>query len=358
MSKRNTFEQTQEYAREKGVFEQMSDFDWQIARSDPAAAMRIIDYKQQYGASSDPEERRRLNQAANRERMRFGASGGTWGNGYYEVPGFYARREEPDAYGEAVNRLFAERQAAGGFSYDSAPRYRSRYGAEADELAGQIRSYRDFEYDPEQDPLYSAYRKQAAREGERSVRDTLASYAAMTGGRPSTAAVSAATQAGNYYSAQLADRLPELYKLAYGRYKDDYERLRSALGAMQSMEKSDYARYLDELKQYNSDRDLAYKGWREDYGRLTDSLDTAQALRDAERKDYWERERFDRQSYIDGSASAQKHLARLLDEWKQSDSASDEIAGLFGVVRGAPYPYREPEAEEYAAPSAAAKGRR
>ena len=356
MSRTNSFEQAQEYAREKGVFEQMSDFDWQIARSDPAAAMRIIDYKQQYGASSDPEERRRLNQAANRERMRFGASGGTWGSGYYEVPGVYARREEPDAYGEAASRLFAEQRGFGGFSYGDAPQYRSRYGAEADELAARLKNYRDFEYDPEHDPLYSAYRKQAAREGERSVRDTLASYAAMTGGLPSTAAVTAATQAGNYYSSRLADKLPELYKLAYGMYKDDYERLRSALGAMESMEKSDYARYLDELKQYNADRELAYKGWREDYDRLADSLDTARALREAERKNYWERERFDRQSHADASTAAQKHLARLLEEWKQSDSASDEIAGLFGVARGAPYPYREPD--EDAAPLSAAKTRK
>lgn len=84
-----------------------------------------------------------------------------------------------------------------------------------------------FNYSPETDQLYSAYRKQYLREGDRQTRDVLASYANMTGGRPSTAAVSAAQQAGNYYNSQLADKIPELYQIYYNKYRQELEDTRA-----------------------------------------------------------------------------------------------------------------------------------
>lgn len=69
-----------------------------------------------------------------------------------------------------------------------------------------------FDYDPEQDPRMAAYRKTYLREAERAREDAMAKAAAMTGGVPSSYAVGAADQAGNYFVSQLTDKIPELYK--------------------------------------------------------------------------------------------------------------------------------------------------
>lgn len=79
-----------------------------------------------------------------------------------------------------------------------------------------------FSYDASQDPSYSALKKSYLREGERAREDTMAQASAMTGGVPSSYAVTAASQAGDYYNTQLADAIPTLEQNAYQRYLNEY----------------------------------------------------------------------------------------------------------------------------------------
>lgn len=80
-----------------------------------------------------------------------------------------------------------------------------------------------FVYDPEQDPVWSAYKKQYTREGERASANAMAQAAAMSGGRPSSYAVTAGQQAGNYYAGQMSDIIPELAQDAYTRYLNEQD---------------------------------------------------------------------------------------------------------------------------------------
>lgn len=89
-----------------------------------------------------------------------------------------------------------------------------------------------WEYDPGKDPAMQAYRKQYLREADRGTRDTMAAAASMTGGVPSTAAVQAGQQAGNYYRAQLADKVPELMQADYNRYMQGREADRADLSLL------------------------------------------------------------------------------------------------------------------------------
>ena len=118
-----------------------------------------------------------------------------------------------------------------------------------------------FSYDPETDPLYAAYRKQYLREGDRQTRDTLASYAGMTGGVPSTAAVSAAQQAGNYYNAQLTDKIPELYQMYYNQYRQELADQQSAQSAQASAYDDEWQRQyeLAQLAAKYGDTSLLYE---------------------------------------------------------------------------------------------------
>ena len=76
-------------------------------------------------------------------------------------------------------------------------------------------------YDATSDPAYSALKKSILRESDRSVEDTMGAYAGMTGGIPSTAAVTAAQETANYFRGQLADRQVELGEQDYNRWLNE-----------------------------------------------------------------------------------------------------------------------------------------
>lgn len=153
------------------------------------------------------------------------------------------------------------------FTYESAPTYTSKYQDQIDELLGEIMNRPDFSYDPETDPRYQAFRKEYQREGQRATADTMGQYAAMTGGMPSTAATVAAQQAGDYYAAQMADRIPELYQLAYSMYQDEGDNMRLNMDMLTALEQGDYNKYLNLLNQYNNDRAFAYGLYSDNWNR-------------------------------------------------------------------------------------------
>lgn len=137
---------------------------------------------------------------------------------------------------------------------------------------------KDFSYDPENDQLYSQYRKQYTREGQRATQDALGAAAAASGGIPSSYAVNAAAQAGDYYASQMTDKIPELYQLAYNKYMNDYNMKLSDLGAVQGAEQNDYDKFLNEMQQYNTNRAFDYQTWMDEYNRINNDLQTASGL--------------------------------------------------------------------------------
>lgn len=131
-------------------------------------------------------------------------------------------------------------------SYENAGSYLSANQAAIDELRGRILGRGAFDYDYTTDPRWQAYRKEYVREGQRAAADTLGQASALTGGRPSTAAITASQQAGNYYAAQLADKIPELYAAAYDVWQDADSRDRANLGLLLDEENTAYERAWNE----------------------------------------------------------------------------------------------------------------
>lgn len=76
-------------------------------------------------------------------------------------------------------------------------------------------------YDATTDPAYSALKKSILRESDKSVEDTMGAYAGMTGGIPSTAAVTAAQETANYFRGQLADQQVALGEQDYNRWLNE-----------------------------------------------------------------------------------------------------------------------------------------
>ena len=180
-----------------------SDADMQLAKKNPNAGMGLIDAKVRWNQAKTAAERAKYNQQAEAIRSLYGGYlGGDDGFGYTPVdsPNDYVAPEKPT-----------------------------------------------FSYDLESDPVWQAYKKQYTREGQRATQDALGTTAASTGGIPSSYATAAATQAGDYYAAQMTDKVPELYQQAYNRY-------------------------LNELSQWNADRSFGY-------GQYIDELNTQIANR-------------------------------------------------------------------------------
>lgn len=101
-----------------------------------------------------------------------------------------------------------------------------------------------FSYDQESDPVWHALRKTYLREGERVAADAMARAAASSGGRNSSYAISAGQQAGNYYAAQLSDRLPALFENAYQRYLKDIDLKRDSYEYLNEGKNTAFAEWL------------------------------------------------------------------------------------------------------------------
>lgn len=122
----------------------------------------------------------------------------------------------------------------------------NKYSENIDTLLDSILNPQEFDYNPATDPSYQSYKKQYTREGNRAMKDTMASASAMSGGRLNSWATSAGSQANNYYMEQLADKVPELEDKAYNRNKDAINDQYNQLNALNGLENQEYNRFNDE----------------------------------------------------------------------------------------------------------------
>ena len=229
-----------------------SDEDWNAIQS----------YKQQYEqakAAGDTAGMEAAHAAAEKLRGQYGYSGGADGSAYLPTmayTGVYSRNEDDGGYGSSG--------------------YLSRYQARIDALADAILNRDPFSYDKEQDPLYQQYKDTYTRGGQRGMQDTLAQVSARTGGLASSYAESAAQQTYNNYMAQLADKVPELYQLAYSMYMDDLTQDRNDLSMLMGLDDTAYGRWSDDRNfGYNAYRDqVADRQWQTqfDYQKAQDAL--------------------------------------------------------------------------------------
>lgn len=236
MASKYSYEEFQKAVASSGLSGQFSQSDLKLAQQNPDAGMSILKYKQDWNNATTDEARALANYGAEQIRSNYGGyTGGESGGGFY-----------------------LDSQSPKDFQFESYKPYENQYADREKELLDAVTNYKDFGYDPASDQLYSQYRKQYAREGQRATADALGTAAAASGGVPSSYASTAAAQAGNYYSAQLTDKIPELYELAYNKYLNEYNRKLTSLEAVQAAEQSDYAKYLNELDQHNTQQQLRY----------------------------------------------------------------------------------------------------
>lgn len=282
-----TYEDFIRAAEESGMANQFSEADMALARQNPDAGMTLLSYKRDYMNAATPEARALANQGAERVRSEQGGyTGGVTGGSFYldsPSPRQFTYDDAPsfeDRWGDRIDQALETSMNRQPYSYDgTAPVYENRYDPQIQQTITDILGRGEFSYDPKTDPVYSAYQKQYAREGQRATANALGEAAALTGGMPSSYAVTAASQAGDYYASQMADKIPELYQDAYNRYLQEYQMKLSDLSALRGLESDDYAKYRDQLSQYNTDRNFDYAKWLDEQQFSQQDIDNLRALR-------------------------------------------------------------------------------
>lgn len=261
-------------ATSSGLLGEFSRADLETAKKYPEFGLSILSLKRDYHDAATDEQKLLANEAANQLRSSYGNyMGGSDGGSYYsqgKIPG------QIDAILDQINNY-------GSFTFDQeAPVYDNQYAEQQQALLDAILNREDFSWSKETDPQWSSYKKSYLREGDRATANALAQASAASGGRASTAAITAATQAGDYYATQLNDIIPTLYQQAYDRYLNEYSMMLQDLGAVNTQEQLDYAKYLDQLTQYNTDRNFAYDTYLGDFNVLQGKLSSLQGQDDVD----------------------------------------------------------------------------
>lgn len=255
-------------ASNAGLLGEFSQADLDTARKYPEFGYSILGLKQDIHKATTPEAKLLANEAANQLRSSYGGyTGGKYGADYIsdgKIP------NQIDSVLDKINGF-------GSFTFDQErPSYENQYAEQQQALLDAIINRPDFSWSKEDDPQWHSYRKSYLREGDRATADALGQAAAASGGRPSTAALTAATQAGDYYATQLNDIIPTLYQQAYDRYLNEYNMSLQDLNAVNTQEQLDYAKYLDQLGQFNTDRNFAFNSYLSDFDILQNQLASLQ----------------------------------------------------------------------------------
>lgn len=203
-----------------GLLEKFTDDDLNIAKSNPEYGLSALKLQQDLKGAKTTEQQLLAQEAINQLRTSYGN---------------------------------LRKQAGTSFQYDDQTEYQR--------LLNEVTNMGSFSYDAEKDPTAGALKKTYLREGERARADTLAKVSAATGGAPSSYAVTAAQQAGDYYNTQFTDKLMALEETEYQRYLNDFSTKLSKLNAMNADREFDFNAYLQ-----NYEREQAVK--KENYNKL------------------------------------------------------------------------------------------
>ena len=296
-----TYDDFVKAANQSGLMGQFSQDDLNLAQKYPEFGLSVLSLKKDYNNATTAEQRLLANQAANELRKSYGNYSGGADGGSFRLESKLNRRADD---------LLGQIGSFGSFSYDEAPTYENAFAQQQKDLLDRILNREDFSWSKETDPQWSSYKKSYLREGDRATANALSQASTASGGRPSSYAVNAATQAGDYYATKLNDVIPTLYQQAYERYLDEYNMKLKDLNAVNQQEQLDYAEYLDRLGQFNTDRGFAYQNYADDYDRLRSQLADVQG-----------------QDQID--------YARYLDEVSRQQTAQDSIRSQVDAILAA-----------------------
>lgn len=252
------------------------------------------------------------------------SGGSQYLTGYTANP--FATSSTTDRYLQRLNKL--EKNAPGEFQ--------SQYSSDIQNIINSIKNREQFKTDDVfQSDLYTTMRDQAIKNGQKSMRDTMGSAQAATGGYGSTYAQAAGQQAYDNALANFNNTTLDIYDRVYNQYLQEGQELYNQLNMYNNQDSIDYNRYRDTVADYQADRnyyagrydsswsqdmtayqqDQAMQQWAENYA--------YQKTQDALAQQNWQTQ-FDYQKEQD--ALAQQNWQAQFDYQKQQDAQQLALA--------------------------------
>ncbi len=150
----------------------------------------------------------------------------------------------PSATVQAANQLLQQHM-------NSRPgAYQSQWQDEINKYMDQYINRDPFSYDFNSDALYQMYKDMFTQQGQMVMMDTMGQAAAMTGGYGNSYAQTVGQQAYNQQLAELNNIIPELYQMAYGKYRDEGQDMLNAFNMYMDRDNQDYGRHQDNLNNW------------------------------------------------------------------------------------------------------------
>lgn len=297
-------------ANKAGVMNRFSDNDLSTAKKNPEYGMSMVGLFKDVSNATTEEQRLLATEAANQMRKNYGV---------YSTGNTAADYSYASSYGSTINDLMGQIKDYGSFDYGNQEEYQK--------LLDSIVNQQPFSYDLESDPSWGSYKKAYLREGDRASANALAQASAASGGMPSSYAITAAQQAGNYYAGQLSDIIPTLEQNAYARYMGDFNNRMSSLGALET------------------DRAFNYENWMNEYNMLQNSLGNYQGqdatdyqrYLDAYNRQYQAEQNKiaqEQQKYQNEQTAKQLAYENAMALYQTMGYATPEVAKILGIPAG------------------------
>ena len=145
----------------------------------------------------------------------------------------------------------------------------NKYYGDVSKLFNEVMNQKQFSYDPKEDMLFQAYKRQYQNQGGRAMKNQMGAAAALSGGYNSSAAQTSAQAAYQNFMNALSEKAAETYQNALDMYRYDrqntVDKFNTALD-MNSTGNDAYFRQTDARAQsmsnaynaYNDDRNFGY----------------------------------------------------------------------------------------------------
>ena len=173
--------------------------------------------------------------------------------------------------------------------------YQSQWNDQIQATIDKILNREKFSYDLNGDALYAQYADKFQQQGKMAMMDTMGQAAAMTGGYGNSYASTAGNQAYQAHLSELNDIVPELYQMAYEKYRNEGQDLVDQYSLLSAQDQQDYGKYRDQVSDYYTDRDYLTgrddTEYSKDYGKFSDDRNLAyQQDRDKVSDEQWQKQ--------------------------------------------------------------------
>ena len=200
------------------------------------------------------------------------------------------------------------------------PQYAGTFEGQLNDIYEKIQNREPFSYDVNADPLYQSYKDQYIQQGKLAMKDTMGQAAALTGGYGNTYGQQVGQQAYDAYLQNLSAAIPQLYGMAYDKYKDQGDDLKDLYALAGQQRDQEYGRYRDELSDWNYNQDLLRQMEQQEYNRRMDEESIARQL---------EQQEYERRIY-------DEEVQRKIEQ-QNYQKQQQEYANLLAVIKATGY---------------------